>query len=396
MLDPNYLLHVSEGAEEIAEKLHTEIINRIIDRIILRLDRGDNYILTAQDKWQIETLQQVGYLMEDIQKEIAKATKLQQKEIAEAMEDAGVKALDYDDKIYQNAGLSPKPLMQSPHLIRLMQRNYEATMHEWQNFTKTFANSAQQLFVGELDHAFHLVSSGAISYTQALKEVVNHIVVGGVKVKYNTGHEDTIETATLRALRTGISQATASIQLSRMEEMDCDRVIVSSHLGSRPSHQVWQGKIFTIEELHSTNDDMPALGTVGGICGANCRHNFSPWFDGMDNPFKDYDSKENQKAYEIEQKQRYLERRIRDAKRKTMNFKHSVDNADTDAGREAFGNLYQRQAASLQKQNEKYKAFCKENGLKEFQERLMVAKWDRKQAAKARGAAQRYNNAKGN
>ena len=395
MLDPNYLLHVSEGAEEIAEKLHTDIINRIIDRVILRLDRGDNYILTAQDKWQIETLEQAGYLMEDIQKEIAKATKLQQKEVAEAMEDAGVKALDYDDKIYQNAGLSPQPLTQSPHLIRLMQRNYEATIHEWQNFTKTFANSAQQLFVGELDHAFHLVSTGAISYTQALKEVVNHIVVGGVKVKYNTGHEDTIETATLRALRTGISQATASIQLSRMEEMDCDKVIISSHLGARPSHQVWQGKIFTIEELHSTNEGMPALGTVGGICGCNCRHNFSPWFDGMDNPFKDYDSEENQKAYEIEQRQRYLERRIRDAKRKTMNFKHSMDNADTDAGREAFEKLYQRQAASLQKQNEKYKDFCKKNGLKEFQERLMVAKWDRKQAAKARGAATRYNNEKG-
>ena len=43
------------------------------------------------------------------------------------MEEAGVKALEYDDKTYRAAGLSPMPLTQSPALIRLMERNYNAT-----------------------------------------------------------------------------------------------------------------------------------------------------------------------------------------------------------------------------------------------------------------------------
>ena len=90
MLTPYELLHISEGAEEIAESLHQDIIKRIIDRIMLRIGRGEEYLLTSVDKWQIETLQQAGYLLEDIQKEIAKKTKLQETEIAEAMEDAGV------------------------------------------------------------------------------------------------------------------------------------------------------------------------------------------------------------------------------------------------------------------------------------------------------------------
>ena len=102
MLEPSYLLRISEGAEEIAEQLHIEIMRRMVRRIMERLGRGDDYILTATDKWHIENLQQAGYLLEDIQKEIAKATKLQEQEILEAMEDAGVKALSYDDKIYQS------------------------------------------------------------------------------------------------------------------------------------------------------------------------------------------------------------------------------------------------------------------------------------------------------
>ncbi len=391
MLDPNYLLHISEGAEEIAEQLHTDIVDRIVERIMLRIGRGDDYILTAQDKWNIETLQQAGYLLEEIQKDIAKATKLQQTEIAEAMEDAGVKALEYDDKVYQSAGLSPTPLTQSPHLIRLMQRSYEATLGEWANFTRTTANSAQQLFIGELDRVYNLVASGAMSYTQALKEVINTVISDGVKVKYPTGHEDTIETATLRAVRTGISQATAQIQLARMDEMEEDLVIVSSHLGARPSHQEWQGKIYSRSgKMYPHFENSTGYGTVTGLCGANCRHSFGPYFEGMDNPYEQYDSEENKKQYEKEQKQRYLERRIRDTKRKTMNFKNSIDNCESETGKAALDSLYQKQAAALQQQKEYYKKYCKENGLKELNERLAVAKWNRKQAAAARGAAKRY------
>ena len=124
MLTPEYLLRISEGSEELAEQLHTDIMNRIIERMMIRLGRGDKYLLTAQDKWQLQAMQDAGYLLEDIQKEIAKATKLQEKEIAEAFEDAGVTAIEYDDKIYRAAGLSPLPLWQSPYMVRLMQRTY--------------------------------------------------------------------------------------------------------------------------------------------------------------------------------------------------------------------------------------------------------------------------------
>lgn len=424
MNDPNELLHISEGGEEIAGKLHTDIMRRILRHIMLRIGRGDDYILTAQDKWQIQTLQQAGYLLEDIQKDIAKATKLMQEEIAEAFEYAGVKSLEYDDKIYQAAGLSPTPLTQSPELLRIMQRNYEATMHEWSNFTRTTAVSAQQLFINQCDKAYTLVSTGALPYTQALKEVINEVVTDGVKVKYvneNTRavHYDTIETATLRAIRTGVSQASAQIQLARMKEMGYSLAIVSSHMGARPSHTEWQGKVYSIDwdkmnQIYPLPDipnpendikeivkypdliDITGFGTVTGLCGANCRHSFGVYVEGMPNPYKKYDSEENKKVYEIEQRQRKLERRIRKTKQKVIGFKESMDNATDERAKFAFDSLYQKQSALLQKQNDYYQQYCAENNLRPLQERLMVAKWDRQQAAQARGAAQRYNNAKGN
>lgn len=394
ILSPEYLLRISEGSEELASQLHTEIIRKMVYRIMLRIGRGEDYILTATDKWQIETLQQAGYLLEDIQQEIAKYTKLQQEEIAEAMEDAGVKALDYDDKIYRDVGLSPVPLTQSPQLVRIMQRNYEATIYEWNNFTRMMGLEAQKNFIYQVDKAYNLVSTGAMSYTEAVRDAVNSIISEGATVKYATGHEDTIETATLRAIRTGISQATSQIQMERAKEMGAEKAIVSSHLGARPSHQVWQGKVFTLEELKSTNEGMPALGTVTGLCGVNCRHSWSVWFDGMDNPFEQYDSEENRKQYEKEQRQRTLERRIRNTKREVMGLKEAVDSAPSEQARFANYMDYQRKSALLAKQNKAYRDYCTENGLKPLNDRIQIARWDRQQAAAARGAAQRYNNSK--
>lgn len=406
MLSPEYLLRVSEGGEEIAESLHNDIIKKITGRITTRLDRGDDYILTAQDKWQIEVLQESGLLREDIEKILAKNTGLMQNEIAEAMEAAGVKSMEYDDSIYRAAGLSPTPLTESPYLVRLMQRNYEKTLGEWKNFTGTLADVCQQSFINACDNAYMLVASGAMSYSEAFKDAINSIVKDGVYVKYTkynedgsikSEHKDTIETATLRCIRTGVSQATAQITDARMEEMGWDTILVSSHLGARMTggkdytdHFWWQGKFYSKsgKDPRFKPYSVCGEGDVQGIHGANCRHSHGPG-DGEFNPYEKYDSEENRKEYELQQQQRTMERRIRASKREFIGIKEAADNAKTPEGKAALKKEYQRIARVLQRRNEAYNKFCKDNGLKKLNERITIAKWDRQQAAQARAAAKK-------
>lgn len=394
MLNPSYLLHATEPAEEIAEALHQDILNRIIERIVLRFNREDDYILTALDKWQLETLQQAGYLLQDIQKEIAKATGMMQSEVKEAMEDAGVTALEYDDRIYREAGLNPVPLVQSPYMIQLMQDTYLQTLGEWRNFTSISKRAVHDLFVSACDTAYVQAMSGMISPRQAVREALETIVDGGVYVEYPGGRKDTIETATARAVRTGISQASGRIQIARMDEMDVDLVLVSSHLGARPEHAEWQGQVYTRSGLNPKYPDFVAVtgyGTVTGLCGANCRHSFGPYFEGQHNPFEQFDDEENRKLYELEQQQRTLERRIRKTKRDAMSARTARD-AETDpTEREYWEEKYQKKAALLQKQNAAYNQFCEANGLKKQHDRISIAKWNRSEAAQARAAAKRYN-----
>lgn len=405
MLTPEYLYRVTEGAEDIASQLHANIIQKIIERMMIRLGRGEDYLLTATDKWQIEVLQEAGYLLGDIQKELADKTKKQVKEIQEAMEDAGVQALQWDDKIYQAAGLSPVPLLQSPALMRIMQRNYEATAGEWRNFTRTTANEAQRLFINQMDNAYNMVVSGAVSYTEAVRDVINDVSEVGMKVSYPSGYKLSIESATMMIARTGISQAAAEVTTARMEEMDWDIVLVSAHLGARTgdggmnpgNHLWWQGQFYSRTGRTKEYPDFKTTtgyGTGEGLCGWNCRHSFGPG-DGINNPFseKDIAYADNYKIEKLQQRQRTLERRIRDSKRKVQNLQTAVDNCKDEKLKFELQQKLDRKSYTLSQQNKAYKQYCKDNNLKEYAERLKVAKWDRQQAAKAAGAARRYQNA---
>lgn len=407
MLDPEYLLRISEGAEDISERLHADIVNRIVERMMLRLGRGEDYLLTPQDRWQIMVLQDAGFLLSDIQEEIRERTKQQEQEVKEAFEEAGIRNLEYDNKIYEAAGLSSLALFASPPLVRIMQRNYEATMGEWYNYTRTTADESQKAFINAMDKAYNLVSTGAVSYTEAFREAIEEIVSNGVEVTYTnteTGrvHKDTIETATLRAVRTGVSQMSGQITLERMKEVGWDIVLTSAHLGARigdggenhTNHTWWQGKFFSLsgQDKRFLPFSVCGKGDVQGINGANCRHSFGPG-DGKNNPFDNIDNEENRRIRELEERQRLLERRIRKTKREVMGWKAAVDNCEDEKLKFELDMKYQRKAALLQNQNKAYNDFCEKNGLKRRDDRVQIARWDRKQAASARSAAARYKNA---
>ena len=94
MLSPDYLRQITEGAEENASKLHQKIITLIISRMVRRLERREDYLFTPIDRWQIETIQESGYLLEDIQKEISSHLRIQYNEVKNRMEEAGIKAIE--------------------------------------------------------------------------------------------------------------------------------------------------------------------------------------------------------------------------------------------------------------------------------------------------------------
>ena len=140
------------------------------------------------------------------------------------------------------------------------------------------------------------MQSGAFDYESATRHAVNDMASRGITtVQYQNGKPvtRTIEAAVRMNILTGINHTASTITINNCEELDCDLVEVSAHIGARDrdgpnpwsNHETWQGKIY---KLHGSTDKYPNFyDTCGyreadGICGINCRHSFYPYFEGAE------------------------------------------------------------------------------------------------------------------
>lgn len=401
MLTPQQLLEVIDTMHPLLDDLNKWITEDLIKRLMARIGRSEKLLLTPTDEWQMQVYQSAGGHLEAVQRDIMRFTKLSDAEVRSIFEDAGIKAFAYDNAFYVAHGLPEKTLEESENMIQLLADSYTRTNGEIHNFTRTTARASQQRLIKVLDTTHFKVMSGATSYTQAVKDAVNEIANEQTKVVYPTGHTDTIETAVLRAVRTGVAQASGNMAIEGMIDRDWDIIRTSAHIGARygdggenpGNHFWWQGKLFSRTGKtpgYPLFEEATGYGTGEGLCGWNCRHSFGPG-DPAHNPFKDFDSEENKKVYDLSQRQRAAEARIRRTKLKLLGLRQAVDGCEDEEAKATLQAEYGKAALLLQKQNAAYNDFCEENNLKRLSDRISVAKWNRSEAAKAAAAARKLN-----
>ncbi|MEG1120527.1 MAG: phage minor capsid protein, partial [Bacteroidales bacterium] len=149
------------------------------------------------------------------------------------------------------------------------------------NLTRTTANTTTHQFEKVLDRAYLQITSGAFDYNSAIRSAVKDLSQKGIAVvEYPSGHTDYMEVAVRRATVTGVNQTAAKLQEVRADEMDSDLVETTAHVGARPEHAEWQGKVFSRSgksKRHPDFRESTGYGTGAGLCGWNCRHNFYPF-----------------------------------------------------------------------------------------------------------------------
>lgn len=401
MLTPEELATIAETMQPHLDELNMWISQDMIRRFMARMGRGEKDLLSGTDQWQAQVYKEAGGLYEDLQKELHEFTGKSEDEIKAIFEDAGIRAWNADDIFYVAQGFESVPLLSSERMLNILTDCYQRTNNEVYNFTRTTANETQRRFIKLLDSTHMKVMSGAQSYTAAVKDAVSELASTQTEVIYPSGHKDTIETAVLRAVRTGVAQASGNMTLQGMEERDWDLIRVSAHLGARygdggenpGNHYWWQGKLYSRTGRDKRYPDFissTGYGSGEGLCGWNCRHSYGPG-EPDHNPYKEYDAEENKKAYDLSQKQRKIERTIRADKLKAKGLREAIDCAEDKTLKKELSEDYEKASARLSMHNAEYNHFCESNGLKRYDDRLSIAKWNRSEAMKAVHAAKYYN-----
>jgi hypothetical protein len=252
--------------------LYQDYEDSILRDIARRLAGLDFATPTAA--WQMQRLTESGLVFENALKELAQLTGKSYVALRSMFEKAGVMAVRFDDKIYRAAGLNPLPLNLSPAMVNVLAAGLTKTGGVMTNMTLTTAISGQQAFVNAADLAYMQVTSGAMSYDQAIRAAVKSVAAEGIStIDFASGRRDPLDVAMRRTVLTGVAQTTGNLQMARADEMGTDLVQTSAHAGARPTHEVWQGQVFSRSGTNPKYPDFVSstdYGSVTGLCGINC------------------------------------------------------------------------------------------------------------------------------
>lgn len=203
---------------------------------------------------------------------------------------------------------------------------------------------------------------GGDSPRRAIGDAVSRLAKLGITtIDYRSGVSTSVDAALRRHLVTQANQARNDVLWRRMDEWGCDLVYTTAHYGARPTHAVWQGKVFSRSggsAKYPPLVESTGYGTAAGLCGVNCRHRMVPYVEGASKlPDTDYSEQERLTGmtggeyYAATQAQRRLEAAIRATKREVS--VGEAAGADMTVGRVRLGEL-----------QSKLRAHCREHHLR--------------------------------
>lgn len=416
MLKPDYFYGKTDKLVEMYQDLENWIISDIATRLI---KSGELSGTSDRELWK---LQQMGLHNTEIVKRISEMSGKSRNEVRRLLRDSVMTSFSDDKEVLTQISASDiiSPLKNNMAILA-MNAELIKTSGELDNLTKTTINQTQKDLLNMLNEIDYRVASGMQSYSSAVCEVLDRYAESGVMVEYPTGTKRSLEAAVRCCVVTSMNQTAAQVTNIYIAQNKIEYVLVSAHPGARydkknptgiSSHDHWQGKAYKIigsepgfpnllESTGYTIDPKTGTGTVVnllGLHGYNCRHSHGPWRKDMVNKYLDengnvnINADESQKLYDLQQKQRLLEREIRKTKREIMTKKQELDMiAETDV-KEILQPQYDKLTYKLRMQNKRLQLFCKNNDLQLQGDRTKVSGFNKKQSAIANGRATAYKN----
>lgn len=380
MLTPEYLDQVTDDILAMYDALNESIVEDIARRIV---KTGE---VTETAAWQAKQMQEMGALYDDILQRVAEVSGYTQKELKTLFEEAGVENIRYENDIMSQAGLMPIQLKQSESMLKLLKAGLDKTNRDLSNLTLTTALKAQSAYYDATNLAYMQVSSGVLSPQEAIKRAIVSTAKEGASVLYPSGYSDKIDVAVRRAVLTGVNQTAAKMSEQFCKETGCDYVETTAHSGARPEHEAWQGQVFCIsgkDKKYRPFSDT-GYGSGAGLCGWNCRHSFHAFWPGISVPTYTQEMLEDYKAkkyeydgqeltdYECSQRQRSMERSIRETKRQLTACDAAIKATDDEVLKAQLQSEFESKAVRLKGQEAAMKDFTRKTDRRIDSSRVQV------------------------
>lgn len=406
-ITPEFMYSLPLPLMRLYQRLEEQILEDICSRVAVTGEMTETAIE------HIRSLQRRGYDYKKINEYIRKALKLTQSEFDTVWNKAVQRNQQYfdtlidDNLILGENNFNADLFMQEINAIEMQ------TLGELTNITRSmgFAYRAPdgtvkvddigRMYQRVLDNALMRVESGQ-SYNVAIRDATKMLTDSGLQyVDYESGWHNRVDVAARRAVMTGVTQLSRQYTEQTATLLDTPYREVTAHRGARDgegktpwaSHKKWQGRVYSVRtgDIYPSIYEVCGLDEVDGLCGANCRHMYHIWIEGVsertytdeeleniDPPPFEFEGKQYT-FYEATQKQRQVEASLRKVKRELIAAKGRGDDEE-----------YTTKAVRYRRLNEEYEAFSKAAGLRPQYERGNIAEFGPKEARETAKANKDY------
>lgn len=363
------------------ENIWTSAESRIIQDIVRRIRK--NGMVTSTADYQITRLTELGRTSEEIERILKEALNATYPDMYQLYDDVANWQYVRNNDIYEQVNGHFLPPEENEWMIQISEAIKRQTADELSNLSQSYGFAVMMggrkvfmpfaaYYQNYVDAAIMDILSGGFDYNTVIRRVVTQMVNSGLRtVDYANGHSNRTPVAVRRSVLNGVSQISGKISERNAALLGTDHYEVDWHPGARPDHAVWQGKVYTYNQLIA----VCGLGTVTGLHGANCYHDYYPFIPGVsernwtDEWLNQQDREEAKKKtwkgkeynlYEQTQKQRSMETAMRAQREKVDALKAAKVDADEIAIAKA---KYKSQLGE-------YAQYCKKMGLVEQRERI--------------------------
>lgn len=365
------------------ESIWMDAENRIIQDVVRRIKKYGKITSTAD--YQINRLIELGKSTEEVEQMLKDALDATYPEMYELYDEVVNWQYVRNKDIYEQINGTFIPPEENDWMIQISEAIKKQTaddlrnMAQSQGFSVIMGNKRVYMPFSEyyqkfVDAAIMDILSGGYDYNTVIRRVVTQMTNSGLRtVDYATGHSNRTPVAVRRAVLTGVSQITGKVSERNAALLGTDYFEVDWHVGARPEHRIWQGKVYTYKQLQT----VCGLGTVTGLHGANCYHDYYPFVKGVsermysDEWLQEQNQKESRKkiwqgkeydTYGLTQKQRQMETAMRAQRSKIKALK--VGNYDKDK--------LVLERAKYRGQLHEYTVFCEKMGMVQQRERIYM------------------------
>lgn len=310
------------------QKLLLDLSMTIMEDVVERISMIDSISRTTD--FEIYQLSRLGISSNTIRKAIQTTLQKSDEELDKIYNEIIKDGYARDESLYKAIGKPFTRYEDNQPLQQLIESVKRQTHEELVNITQTTAvkvkgavgsgyQDTAEFFKSRLDQAISEITSGAFDYNKTALNAIKDMTRSGIRTaEFDSGWRNRIDVAARRAVMTGVTQVVGKINEMNAESLETDYFEVSWHATARPTHQVWQGRVYSKEELQT----VCGLGTGPGLSGWNCYHSYYPFLPGIskrtytDEQLDEMNRKENEKksykdkeytTYEAAQRQRELE-----------------------------------------------------------------------------------------